>query len=548
MPSFLNAESRLIGELAQAITASQSDNIQVRFRDRVTGAAREPDADTRLFIIDKGDEDNPNQKYEYIYSPNGHSTASGITTLANGVVRGLAYSGTALTGNASLTFSHQEGAEVGVANSHFLTNAANGFVGGTAPSGANKIIIGDGTASDNTIEFSTDATVNPIIYVDDSNQSMYKGNRGDDEGAAGDFQIGKPRLTTAERDALTGVFDGMEIYNNTDGVFQDRVGGAWVNRAAGATPNASETVTGKVRLNTAARTDSATDTDAGDPTVNKPSETARVIQESKYTFAADAGGTDAYAITLTPAPASYTTGQKFKFTANTANTGACTLNVNGLGAIDIKKRNDQDPETGDIEAGQVVEVVYDGTNFQMVSQLAQTPPFALTLIEEQTASSDATLDFETGIGADFDAYLFKFIDVRPVTDNVQFRTRFSTDGGSSYITTNYDYKTSNIGVTSGYADATGQSFIRLSGGNAVGNTSYETLYGEMNFYRNPDLSRVFCHGTTNYSDGSGNFRAVTFAGRLGNAIFTGVVDAIQFFFDTGNIASGTIQLYGLKNS
>ena len=55
------------------------------------------------------------------------------------------------------------------------------------------------------------------------------------------------------------------------------------------------------------------------------------------------------------------------FKANTANTGACTLNLNSLGAKAIKVDGNVDPATGDIQAGQVVLVIYDGTNFQLTS-------------------------------------------------------------------------------------------------------------------------------------------------------------------------------------
>lgn len=97
------------------------------------------------------------------------------------------------------------------------------------------------------------------------------------------------------------------------------------------------------------------------------------IQNSSYTYAADAEASDAYAITVSPAPSAYAAGQRFLFKANTANTGAASLNVNSLGAKTIKKHTDQDLATGDIEAGSVVEVVYDGTNFQAVSFLAVAP-------------------------------------------------------------------------------------------------------------------------------------------------------------------------------
>ena len=94
------------------------------------------------------------------------------------------------------------------------------------------------------------------------------------------------------------------------------------------------------------------------------------VQNSTYTYAADAEASDAYAITLTPAPEAYAEGQSFVFKANTANTGASSLNVNGLGAKTLKKLTDQDTETGDIESGQIITVIHDGTNFQMQSQSA----------------------------------------------------------------------------------------------------------------------------------------------------------------------------------
>ena len=95
-----------------------------------------------------------------------------------------------------------------------------------------------------------------------------------------------------------------------------------------------------------------------------------LIQDSTYVYAADDESTDTYVITLTPPTLAYVTGQVFYFKANTVNTGAATLNVDGLGAKTIKKLHDQDLANGDIESGHIVEVAYDGTNFQMLSQIA----------------------------------------------------------------------------------------------------------------------------------------------------------------------------------
>lgn len=92
---------------------------------------------------------------------------------------------------------------------------------------------------------------------------------------------------------------------------------------------------------------------------------ATKVQNAAYTYDEDVAADDSYAVTLSPIPTAYVAGMTVVFKANTANTGACTLNVNTLGAIDIRKNKDQALATGDILAGQIVTVVYDGTVFQL---------------------------------------------------------------------------------------------------------------------------------------------------------------------------------------
>lgn len=91
------------------------------------------------------------------------------------------------------------------------------------------------------------------------------------------------------------------------------------------------------------------------------------LAHQAFNYAVPSGGSDAYAITVTPAPTAYAAGQVFKFKADVANTGAATLNVNSLGAKTIKKNKDETLADGDIQAGQIVECIYDGTDFQIVN-------------------------------------------------------------------------------------------------------------------------------------------------------------------------------------
>lgn len=84
------------------------------------------------------------------------------------------------------------------------------------------------------------------------------------------------------------------------------------------------------------------------------------------TFTVTASGTDTYTATLSPALTAYTTNHKYYVKFTNANTGAATLNLNGLGAKAIRKSGTTALSSGDIAAGQIIELVYDGTNFQIV--------------------------------------------------------------------------------------------------------------------------------------------------------------------------------------
>lgn len=97
----------------------------------------------------------------------------------------------------------------------------------------------------------------------------------------------------------------------------------------------------------------------------------RVIQ-GPLNYCADGGSTDSYACSFTPAIASYVSGACYQFKANTANTGAATININSLGAVSIKKAAggvSTDLADNDIRENQIVRVCYDGANMQMQSQL-----------------------------------------------------------------------------------------------------------------------------------------------------------------------------------
>lgn len=102
------------------------------------------------------------------------------------------------------------------------------------------------------------------------------------------------------------------------------------------------------------------------------------LQHNAEKYAADAGANDTYVITLSPVPTSYTNGMVVYFKANTANTGAATINVNSLGAKTIVKGVNTTLADGDIAAGMFCTIIYDGTNFVLQNPVttAITPTFS----------------------------------------------------------------------------------------------------------------------------------------------------------------------------
>lgn len=84
------------------------------------------------------------------------------------------------------------------------------------------------------------------------------------------------------------------------------------------------------------------------------------------------GSSNAYVLTTGLSLAAYVSGQAFKIKTNFANTGAATINVDTLGAKSIVKNGSTALASGDLASGQVYEIAYDGTNFQLVGKFGQT--------------------------------------------------------------------------------------------------------------------------------------------------------------------------------
>jgi hypothetical protein len=86
------------------------------------------------------------------------------------------------------------------------------------------------------------------------------------------------------------------------------------------------------------------------------------------------GGTaNTVTLTYSVAPTSYVQGEKYAFKATGANSGATTADVNSLGAKNVFAKTASGPAAcvgGEIQDGDIVEIEYDGTQFQIISGTA----------------------------------------------------------------------------------------------------------------------------------------------------------------------------------
>jgi hypothetical protein len=172
---------------------------------------------------------------------------------------------------------------------------------------------------------------------------------------------------------------------------------------------------------------------------------------------------------------------------------------------------------------------------------------AITLLEQHTASASATLDFTSWYSSTYDEYIIRIIDVIPATDNTDLQVLASTNGGSSYDTSAiYDFQVqlawsnttseggslnNTVGPVAGNIgnDSTGGVAGSLTLSNPGSTTTYKKFYGVMEFF----------HATLNqFLNGPRGFVYKN----------TSAVNALRFKFSSGNIASGTIRIYGVAKS
>lgn len=102
--------------------------------------------------------------------------------------------------------------------------------------------------------------------------------------------------------------------------------------------------------------------------------TAHLSYLRTQVFVSSTGGTaNAQTVTLSPAPAAYYAGMRINGKASATNTGALTINVNGLGAKTVKRMGGGACVGSEFIDGMPFDVIYDGTDFLILHNVSACP-------------------------------------------------------------------------------------------------------------------------------------------------------------------------------
>ena len=202
-------------------------------------------------------------------------------------------------------------------------------------------------------------------------------------------------------------------------------------------------------------------------------------------------------------------------------------------------------------------VKYNNNSISAVTALDSVPSGDMVLLATNTITSGVTSSsFTSNIDSTYNTYMFKFINIHPSSNAGKFRLIGSTDGGSSYgvaTTTSMfealvDESGSNATLRYEDGDDVAQSSSAFPISTGIGSDADESLSGQM-FLFFPSSTTFVKNFITSTNLVNGSATPYTVSTRVGGYFnTTSAIDAVQFSMSSGNIDSGVIKMYGLRES
>lgn len=170
-----------------------------------------------------------------------------------------------------------------------------------------------------------------------------------------------------------------------------------------------------------------------------------------------------------------------------------------------------------------------------------------TLLSTQTASTSASLAFTGVLTSAYDYYIFLIQDIRPAsnTQHLQFFT--SANNGGAYAAS-YNYMITGSTTTAAVASvfAAAQATLPIMFLSDSDNAAASAISGKLELFSpNGTVRQKGIRSNVTYTNAGALFTTVTVDG---SGTATTAVNAVKFQMSSGNITSGKIYCYGVKNT
>ena len=177
----------------------------------------------------------------------------------------------------------------------------------------------------------------------------------------------------------------------------------------------------------------------------------------------------------------------------------------------------------------------------------------LVFISRATASSSSSLSITSGIDSTYKEYIFFFNNMHPATDNVSFQFN-GTDDTSSH---SFDITKTTTAFQAYHSESDSEASLGYRGNDDVAQgTGYHTLMNQVSNDADANIAgylHLFETSNTTFvkhflarisGNNEDNHAQDGFSGGYFNT--TAAITGLDFKFSSGNIDSGTIDLYGVN--